>query len=91
MDVAWLIPVNVALILQLLVNDIAQESHFKYYCLFEYTARQLLFKQTKGNCFFSMNYDPSFFLLDKTENRQKVMKISQLNELTMSFEDKSIN
>ena len=38
-----------------------------------------------------MNYDPSFFLLDKTENRQKVMKFSQLNELNTSFKDKSIN
>ena len=40
---------------------------------------------------FSQWIDPSFFLLDKTENRQKVMKISQLNELNTSFEDKSIN
>ena len=47
-------------------------------------------RKQRGIAFFSMNYDPSFFLLDKTENRQKVIKISQLNEFTISFEDKSI-
>ena len=53
MDVAWLIPVSVALILSLLVNNIAQGSHFKYYTVFSNTLRITYYLRKQRGIAFS--------------------------------------